>query len=124
MAFYEARIKEELQKNLPFLASTVLLMKAVRNGGGRENMHQIIKEHTFAIAENLRQGKSNLNEFAQCLSEDHRFPLSLKEIDAVLNDHANLSASATEQAEKFANSVEKWTIRFPEAKEILPKELL
>ena len=124
MGFYEGRIKEEIQKNLPFLASTVLLMKAVRNGGGRENMHQIIKEHTFAIAENLRQGKSNLNEFAQCLSEDHRFPLSLKEIDAVLNDHANLSASATDQAEKFANSVEKWTIRFPEAKEILPKELL
>ena len=124
MAFYEARIKEELQKNLPFLASTVLLMKAVRNGGGRENMHQVIKEHAVAITENLRQGKSNLNEFARCLAEDHRFPLSLKEIDAVLNDHANLSASATEQAEKFANSVEKWTIRFPEAKEILPKELL
>jgi len=124
MAFYEGRIKEELQKNLPFLASTVLLMKAVRNGGGRENMHQIIKEHAVAITENLRQGKSNLNEFAHCLAEDHRFPLSLKEIDAVLNDHANLSASATEQAEKFANSVEKWTTRFPEAKEILPKELL
>ena len=124
MGFYEARIKEELQKNLPFLASTVLLMKAVRNGGGRENMHQIIKEHAVAIAENLRQGKSNLNEFAQCLAEDHRFPLSLNEINAVLNDHENLFASATEQAEKFANSVEKWTIRFPEAKEILPKELL
>ena len=124
MDFYEARIKEELQKNLPFLASTVLLIKAIGNGVGRENMHQIIKEHAVAIAENLRQGKSNLNEFANCLAEDHRFPLSLKEIDAVLNDHANLSASATEQAEKFANSVEKWTIRFPEAKEILPKELL
>ena len=124
MAFYEARIKEELQNNLPFLASTVLLMKAVLNGGGRENMHHAIKEHAVAVAEILRQGKSSLDEFARRIAEDHRIPLSLKEIDAVLNDPANFAASAPEQAEKFANSVEKWTIRFPEAKEILPKELL
>ena len=124
MGFYEDRIREELQQNLPFLASTVLLMKAVRNGGGRENMHLAIKEHSVAVSENFRQGKSSLNKFARCLAEDHRIPLSLKEIDAVLNDPANFAASAPEQAVKFANSVEKWTIRFPEAKEILPKELL
>ena len=87
-------------------------------------MHLVIKEHAVAVAENLRQGKNSLNEFAQRIAEDHRIPLSLKEIDAVLNDPANFTASAPEQAEKFANSVEKWTIRFPEAKEILPKELL
>ena len=87
-------------------------------------MHLAIKEHAVSVAENFRQGKSSLNEFAQCLAEDHRIPLSLKEINSVLNDPANFAASAPEQAEKFANSVEKWTIRFPEAKEILPKELL
>ncbi len=87
-------------------------------------MHLAIKEHAVAVAENLRQGKSNLNEFARCLAEDNRIPLTLKEIDAVINDPANLNASAPEQAEKFALSVEKWTIRFPEAKDLLPKELL
>ena len=122
MGFYEARIKEELQHNLPFLSSTVLLMKAVQNGGGREDMHLAIKEH--AVADNLQKGKSNVNEFALRIAEDQRIPLSLKEIKAVLNVPANFTASAPEQAEKFANSVEKWTIRFPEAKEILPKELL
>ena len=87
-------------------------------------MHFAIKKHAVAVAEKLRQGKSSLDEFARCLAEDHRIPLSLKEIDAVLNDPANFNASAPEQAEKFGNSVKKWTIRFPEAKEILPKELL
>ena len=87
-------------------------------------MHLVIKEHAVAVAEKLRQGKNSLNEFARCLAEDHRIPLSLNEIDAVLNDHENFTASAPEQAEKFANSVEKWVIKFPEAKEILPKELL
>ena len=124
MVFYEARIKEEFQQNLPFLASTLLLIKAVQNGGGRENMHLVIKEHAVAVAEKFRQGKSSLYEFARCLAEDKRIPLSLKEIDAVLNDPANFTASAPEQAEKFVLSVEKWKIRFPEAKDLLPKELL
>ena len=87
-------------------------------------MHLVIKEHAVVVAENFRQGKSSLYEFARCLAEDQRIPLSLKEIDAVLNDPANFTASAPEQAEKFVLSVEKWTIRFPEAKDLLPKELL
>ena len=97
-------------------------MKAVQNGGGREDMHLAINEH--AVAENLQKGKSNVNEFARRIAEDERIPLSLKEIDAVLNDPANFTASAPEQTEKVLRSVEKWVIRFPEAKVILPKELL
>ncbi len=124
MGFYEAKIKEEFQNNMPFLASTVLLMKAVGKGGGRENMHQAIKEHAVVFAEDIKKGKSNVIDFARLLAEDQRIPLSLKEIDAVLNDTSNFTASAQEQAEKFAQSIEKWTTRFPEAKPISPGELL
>ena len=124
MRFYEASIKEELEQNLPFLASTVLLMEAVLKGGGRESMHLVIKEHAVAVAENLRKGKSSLNEFAKLLAEDQRIPLSLKEINAVLDDPENFAASAPEQVEKFAISVEEWTTRFPEDKHIVPEELL
>ena len=123
MRFYEARIKEELEQNLPFLASTVLLMGAVLKGGSRESIHQAIKKHAVAVAENLRQGKSSLNEFVRLISEDQRIPLSLEEINSVLKDPENFNASAPEQAEKFSNSVEEWTIRFPEAKDLLPEEL-
>ena len=124
MGFYEAKIKEEFQNNMPFLASTVLLMKVVGKGCGRENMHQAIKEHALTFAEDLKKGKSNVNEFVRHIAEDQRIPLSLKEIDAVLNDPSNFTASAPEQAEKFAQSVGKWTTRFPEAKGIIPEELL
>ena len=87
-------------------------------------MHLAIKEHAVAVAENLRKGKSSLNEFAKLLAEDQRIPLSLKEINAVLNDPEKFTASAPEQAEKFAISVDNWTTRFPEAKDILPENLL
>jgi adenylosuccinate lyase len=124
MGFYEARIAEELKQHQPFLASTALLMEAVLKGGGRESMHELIKEHALAVSENLRKSGHSENDFAQRLAEDERIPLELNEIEAVLNDHERFAASAPEQAETFAKSVEKWTNRFPEAKNIVPEELL
>ena len=124
MSFFEARIKEELEQNLPFLASTVLLMKAVQKGGGRENMHQAIKEHAVAVTNKIKKGLCNVNEFSRLIEEDQRIPLSLKEINEILSDSTKFTALAPEQAEKFAMSVEKWTNRFPEAKGVLPEEIL
>lgn len=125
MGFYEARIAEELKQHQPFLASTALLMEAVLKGGGRESMHEAIKEHALVVSENLRKGGGQSeNDFAQRLAEDQRIPLELKEIEAVLNDPERFAASAPEQAETFARSVEKWTKRFPEAKELVPEVLI
>jgi adenylosuccinate lyase len=87
-------------------------------------MHELIKEHALAVSENLRKSGHSENDFAQRLAEDERIPLELNEIEAVLNDHERFAASAPEQAETFAKSVEKWTNRFPEAKNIVPEELL
>ncbi len=124
MGFYEARIDEELMQNLPLLASTMLLMMAIKNGGGRENMHLAIKEHAIAVTEKIQKSKGNANEFARRIARDRRIPLSMKEIDKVLKNPENFSASAPEQADKFALSVEKWTSKFPDAKMIHPTELI
>ncbi len=124
MVFFEGRIKEEIQRNLPFLLSTVILMKAVQKGGGREDIHLAIKEIAIIVTEGQKKGTHNVNDFAHLIAEDQRIPLSLKEINSILNDPKNLMALAPEQTEKFVLSVEKWTSTFPEAKGITPKEIL
>ena len=50
--------------------------------------------------------------------------LDLQEIELALNDPEHFTASAPEQVETFAQEVEKWTARFPEAKKIVPEELI
>ena len=40
----------ELDRYLPFLATTKVLMAAVRAGVGREAAHEAIKEHAVAVA--------------------------------------------------------------------------
>ena len=124
MGFFEAAIAQELQQYLPFLASTTLLMEAVRKGGGRESVHEAIKENAVAVADALRNGDLGENDLSQRLADDERVPLDLQEIEAVLNDPKNFAGFALEQAENFAAQVEKWTERFPEAKKLVPQVLL
>ena len=51
---FPAVIERELEHYLPFLSTTKMLMRAVRNGVGRETAHEVIKEHAVAAALQLR----------------------------------------------------------------------
>ena len=124
MEFYEVAIAQELKQYLPFLASTSLLMEAVRKGGGREIVHEAIKGHAIEATEAMRNGDVCENDFAQRLANDELVPLDFKEISAVLNNPQHFAALATEQVEIFAKEVRKWTKRFPEAKNVTSETLL
>ena len=124
MEIYESRIEEELNRFLPFLASTQLMMKAVLKGKGREKIYNAIREHALTVSENLNKGGTLENDLAQRIAKDTSIPLSINEISDVLENHEILSASASKQAEKFSYEVSKWSERFPEAKETRPEILI
>ena len=52
---FPAVIEAELRRYLPFLATTKVLMAAVRQGVGRETAHEVIKEHAVAVALAMRE---------------------------------------------------------------------
>jgi adenylosuccinate lyase len=56
MEVFPAAIAAENDRNLPFLATTTILMEAVKHGAGRETAHEAIKEHALAAAKVLRKG--------------------------------------------------------------------
>ena len=56
MEVFPAAIAAENERNLPFLATTTILMEAVKGGAGRETAHEAIKEHALAAAKALRSG--------------------------------------------------------------------
>ena len=59
LGIFETAIDAELERNLPFLASTKILMAAIKKGVGRETAHEVIKEHSLATVASLRTGGSN-----------------------------------------------------------------
>ncbi|MFX6872929.1 adenylosuccinate lyase, partial [Acinetobacter baumannii] len=48
MDVFEAVVATELNRYLPFLLTTTVMMEAVKKGAGRESAHEAIKEHAVA----------------------------------------------------------------------------
>ena len=73
---YPAVIERELDRYLPFLATTKVLMAAVRAGVGREAAHEAIKEHAVAVALEMREKGTERNDLFARLAADSRLGLS------------------------------------------------
>src|SRR5918992_1688559 len=69
---YPAVIARELDRYLPFLATTAVLMAAVRAGVGRETAHEAIKEHAVAVALSMREQGAERNDLFERLASDQR----------------------------------------------------
>ncbi|WP_438501887.1 hypothetical protein, partial [Acinetobacter baumannii] len=48
MEIFDAVVATELNRYLPFLLTTTVMMEAVKKGAGREGAHEAIKEHAVA----------------------------------------------------------------------------
>src|SRR3954471_3002835 len=71
---YPAVIARELDRYLPFLATTAVLMAAVRAGVGRESAHEVISEHARAVALAMREKGQAENDLLARLAADERLP--------------------------------------------------
>jgi adenylosuccinate lyase len=124
MGVYEAVIARDLDRYLPFLATTTLLMEAVQRGAGREQAHTALREHALAAAIDMREQGRSTSELARRLGEDPRFPLSEEEITATISHSRRLTGAATQQVELFVGRVEELAAAHPEAHAIEKGRLL
>jgi adenylosuccinate lyase len=123
MGVYEAVLARELERYLPFLATTTMLMEGIRRGGGREEVHEAIKEHAVAAARAMRAGSAD-NDMARRLGEDLRIPLSTAEIADVLSHSADFVGLAGPQVDAFSLQVDDLVNRHPEAQTVVKSRLL
>ena len=93
---YPAVIGRELDRYLPFLATTKLLTAAVDLGMGREEAHELIKGHAVAAALQLRAGSDD-NTLVASLGADVGFPLDMIAIEKLLESRLDFVGRATEQ---------------------------
>lgn len=69
---FPAVIQRELDRYLLFLATTKVLMSAVRNGVGREQAHEAIKEHAVGVALEMREKGAARNDLFDRFAADER----------------------------------------------------
>ena len=124
MGVYEAVISRDLDRYLPFLATTTLLMEAIQRGAGREQAHTALKEHALSAAIDMREQGQNTSELAHRLGADTRFPLSEEEISDTISRSRHLTGAATQQVELFVGRIEELAAAHPAAHTIEKGRLL
>ena len=111
---YPAVIQRELDRYLPFLATTRILIAAVRAGVGREAAHEVIKEHAVAVALAMRE-KGAEPDLLDRLAADPRLPLDRVALDAALADKEAFTGAAGAQVDGVVSAVEELVGRYPDA---------
>ncbi len=120
---YPAVIANELDRYLPFLATTKVLMASVRAGVGRETAHEAIKENAVAVALAMREdGKEP--DLLDRLAADDRIPLDRAQLDAALADKKAFVGAAEQQVADVIAAAQQIIDRYPDAAGYAPAPIL
>ncbi len=122
MDVFPAAIGVENERNLPFLATTTILMEAVKHGAGRETAHEAIKEHALAAAKALRSGGDA--DLLSRLAGDKRLGLGKKALVAILSENARFVGAAPHQVDAFVAEVKPLARKHKGAADYQPGRLL
>jgi len=120
---FPAVIQRELDRYLPFLATTKVLMAAVRNGVGRETAHEAIKEAAVGVALEMRKGAAG-NDVLARLAADPRLGLTAEQLVGLVAEPITFTGAAVAQTEAVVRRVADVTARFPEAAAYAPGAIL
>lgn len=84
MVVYDKVIKSHVENELPFMATENILMKAVKKGGDRQELHEHIRIHSMAAAQRVK-GEGLNNDLIERIINDNSFGLSKEEILEAIN---------------------------------------
>lgn len=120
---FPAMIDRELERYLPFLATTRILMAAVRAGVGRETAHEVIKENAVAVALNMRENGGD-QDLVERLAADERLPMSAEDLEAALADKHAFIGAAESQVNQVLTRINNLVSEHPKAAAYTPGEIL
>lgn len=105
MGVYPAMIAGENKRYGSFMATTAILMEAVKKGIGREAAHEAIKEHAVKTMNGLREGRVDQDDFISRLSQDDRLGFSKKDLLEIVETAQLKTGLAEQQVESFCTTV-------------------
>jgi adenylosuccinate lyase len=102
LVVFEKISEKILKQDLPFMATEDILMECVKKGANRQEMHEIIKEHSFNVTKNIKLNGGN-NNLIEVLLNDNRIPLKVQDYEKILNND-NIIGLSIMQTEEFCKN--------------------
>ena len=103
LVVYEKMITKHINEELPFMATETILMEAVKRGGDRQELHEIIREYSMQAAYRVKHEGLD-NNLIDLIINDDSFKMSKEEILSIM-DPKNFVGRAPEQVVEFINEV-------------------
>lgn len=119
---FEGAVVAERERNAPFLATTTVLMEAVKRGAGREQAHAAIKEHALEAGRAVRAGHAPA--LVDRLAGDPRIGLGLSELQTALRTDGRFVGAALAQVDEFLAAVAAVLADVPSARDFQPEKIL
>lgn len=100
MVVYPKQIEKHLREELPFMATEKILMACVEQGKSRQEIHEVIREHSVAAGLAVKnQGAAN--NLLELLAQDKRIPFDHDQLDRLLGNFQQFTGRAAMQTEDF-----------------------
>lgn len=104
MVVFPKQIEKHLRAELPFMSTEKILMEAVEKGENRQDMHEVIKEHSLAAGKVVKEEGGD-NDLLIRLASDPRIPFDLDSLLAMISDYTQFTGRATQQTEDYLAEV-------------------
>ena len=121
---FPAVVQRELERYLPFLATTKVLMASVRAGVGRETAHEVVKEHAVAVALEMREKGVERNDLLERLAADERLGLTASDLEQLVAEPITFTGTATDQVAAVVARVAAVAANHPDAASYRPGDIL
>ncbi|MCB0915196.1 MAG: adenylosuccinate lyase [Actinobacteria bacterium] len=122
---FDAVIERELDRYLPFLATTKVLMAAVQAGIGRETAHEVIKKHATEVALDMRAGQGDGGkDLIDRLVADPRLGLDATVLAGLLAEPLQFTGASRAQVAAVVAAVARVAEEYPGAADYTPEPIL
>ncbi len=105
LVVYEKVISRRVMEKLPFMATENIMMKCVKNGGNRQELHEKLRVHSHAAAAKVKL-EGGKNDLIERIENDPAFPITKEEIEKELDPKLYIGRCVS-QVETFNESVVK-----------------
>lgn len=96
----EGVIAAQVSKHLPYIATEMVLMEAVKKGGDRQALHEKLRKHSHQAASAVKPGDKN--SYLKLIAEDPAFPFTMEELLNLMKPERFIGLAA-DQTERFLN---------------------
>jgi adenylosuccinate lyase len=104
MVVYPKQIEKYLRSELPFMSTEKILMACVERGKSRQDMHEVIREHSVAAGLAVKEMGVD-NDLLERLAADSRIPFEQDELEALIGNYQEFTGRASEQTSEYINEV-------------------